>query len=83
MKEHAGEGIGGGLGLLVAILLGIVNIFMMPAEAGQHYARDGRDKTISGLTGFWILLRFIGWIVWVVKAQGHLNRNWELTGPAA
>jgi len=80
MKEHAGEGIGGGLGLVFAILLGIVNIFLMPAEVGQLYAREGREKSISGLTGFWILLPFVGWIVWVVKTQGHLNRYWELHG---
>jgi len=80
MKEYAGEGIGGGLGLLFAILLGIVNIFLMPAEVGQLYAREGREKTISGLTGFWILIPFIGWIIWLVKTQGHLNRYWEAHG---
>ena len=83
MKEHAGEGIGGGLGLLFAILLGIVNIFLMPAEVGQLYAGQGRDRPVSGLTGFWILLPFIGWIVWAVKTQGHLNRYWELQGAPA
>jgi Domain of unknown function (DUF4234) len=77
MKEYAGEGIGGGLGLLFAILLGIVNVFLMPAEVGQLYAREGREQTISGLTGFWVLLPFVGWIIWVVKTQGHLNRYWE------
>ena len=83
LKEHAGEGIGGGLGLLFAILLGIVNVFVMPAEVGRLYARAGREKTISGLTGFWVVLPFIGWIVWVVKTQGHLNRYWEFDGSLA
>jgi hypothetical protein len=80
MRDHAGEGIGGGLGLLFAILLGIVNIFLMPAEVGQLYAREGRERTISGLTGFWVLIPFVGWIIWVVKVQGHLNRYWEAHG---
>ncbi len=80
LRDHAGEGIGGGLGLLFAILLGIVNIFLMPAEVGQLYAREGRERTISGLTGFWVLIPFVGWIIWVVKTQGHLNRYWEAHG---
>jgi uncharacterized protein YqhQ len=80
MRDHAGEGIGGGLGLLFAILLGIVNIFLMPAEVGQLYAREGRERTISGLTGFWVLIPFVGWIIWVVKTQGDLNRYWEAHG---
>lgn len=83
MKAHADEGIGGGLGLLFAILLGIVNIFVMPAEVGALYAREGRPKTISGLTGFWVLIPFVGWIIWVVKTQGHLNRYWESHGALA
>jgi uncharacterized protein YqhQ len=80
MKAYADVGIGGGLGLLFAILLGIVNIFLLPAEIGALYAREGREKTISGLTGFWVLIPFVGWIIWVVKAQGHLNRYWESHG---
>ena len=82
MKEHAGVGIGGGLGLLFAFFLGIVNIFLLPAEIGQLYARDGREQTISGLTGFWLLIPFVGWIIWVFKTQGHLNRYWESHGAA-
>jgi Domain of unknown function (DUF4234) len=80
MKEYSGEGIGGGVGLVFAILLGIVNIFLMPAEVGGLYGREGQEKPVSGLTGFWILLPFVGWIVWVVKTQGHLNHYWEAHG---
>jgi hypothetical protein len=83
MKAYADEGIGGGLGLLFAILLGIVNIFLLPAEIGAIYARDGQEKTISGLTGFWVLIPFVGWIIWVLKTQGHLNRYWESHGALA
>jgi hypothetical protein len=82
MKEYADEGIGGGLGLLFAILLGIVNIFLLPAEIGALYARESREKPISGLTGFWVLIPFVGWIIWVFKTQGHLNRYWESHGAA-
>ncbi len=80
MRAYCGAGIGGLLGLVLAILLGIVNVFVMPAEVGQLYASDGRAKPVSGLTGFWVLLPFVGAIVWVVKTQGWLNRFWEAHG---
>ena len=83
MKDHAGEGIGGGLGLLFAFLIGIVNVFLMPAEVGQLYGREGREKPVSGLTGFWVLIPLVGWIIWVVKTQGSLNRYWEAHGATA
>ena len=83
MKEHSGEGIGGGLGLLFAILLGIVNVFLLPSEIGHLYSKDGREQTISGLTGFWVFIPLIGGIIWVVKIQGHLNRYWEAQGAVA
>jgi hypothetical protein len=83
MKDHSGEGIGGGLGLLFAILIGIVNVFLLPSEVGHLYSRENREQTISGLTGFWVLIPFVGWIIWVVKVQGHLNRYWEAHGAVA
>jgi hypothetical protein len=83
MKEHSGEGIGGGLGLFFAILIGIVNVFLLPAEVGNLYARDGKEKPISGLTGFWTFLPLIGGIIWVVKVQGRLNEYWKAHGATA
>jgi len=80
IKDHAGTGIGGGLGLLFAILLGIVNVFLMPSEVGQLYTREGREQPVSGLTGFWVFLPIIGGIIWVVKTQGRLNEYWERHG---
>ena len=80
MKDASGRGIGGGLGLLFAILLGIVNLFLLPSEVGELYSREGREKPVSGLTGFWNLIPLVGWIIWVVKTQGHLNRYWEEHG---
>jgi hypothetical protein len=77
MKAFGGEGIGGGVGLLLAILLGIVNVFLMPAEVGHLYAREGRQPLVTGITGFWVLIPLVGWIIWVVKTQGRLNEFWE------
>ena len=82
MKEHTGEGIGGGLALFFAIvpLLNLINIFMLPAEIGNMYARSGQDKPTRGVTGFWILLPFIGGLIWLAKVQHAMNRRWESFG---
>jgi hypothetical protein len=77
LKEHTGEGIGPVLGLVFAIFINPVNWFMLPSEIGNMYARGGQPKPVSGVTGFWNLIPLIGWIIWVVKVQGALNRAWE------
>ena len=82
MKAYSGKGIGGGLGLLFAILLGIINVFMMPAEVGDLYAAEGQAPPVSGMTGFWILLPFIGGFIWIIKTQGRLNDFWQAHGAA-
>jgi hypothetical protein len=80
MKEYSGQGIGGVLGLVLAILLSIVNIFVMPSEIGNLYAAEGKPKPVQGITGFWILLPLIGGFVWLFKVQGHLNKFWGAHG---
>jgi Domain of unknown function (DUF4234) len=77
LKEYSGDGIGGWLGLLFAILLSIVNAFLLPHEVGRLYARTGRLPPVSALTGFWVLIPIVGGIIWVVKVQGRLNDYWE------
>ncbi len=83
MKEYSGEGIGGGLGLLFAILLGIVNVFLMPAEVGNLCAGGGQEKSVHGPTGFWALIPIVGGIIWVIKTQGALSRFWVGHGATA
>ena len=38
LKEYSGEGIGGGLALVFAFFISIVNIFLLPMEIGNLYA---------------------------------------------
>jgi hypothetical protein len=80
LREHTGEGIGGVLGLVIALLLGIVNWFVLPAEIGTMYSRAGMPPPVRGVTGFWHLLPLVGSIVWVVKVQRALNRRWASPG---
>jgi hypothetical protein len=83
MKQHTGEGIGGVIGLVIALVIGIVNSFVIPSEVGNMYKGDDREAPVSGITGLWVLLPLIGWIIWVVKVQGALNRYWESKGAGA
>lgn len=83
MKDYSGAGIGGALGLVFAILLSLVNAFVMPSEVGGLYTADGRARPVTALTGFWVLLPIVGAFVWVIKTQGGLNRFWAGHGSAA
>ncbi len=76
MDAYSGQGIGGVIGLLLAIFVGIVNIFLLPAEIGNSYSREGQQRPVSATTGFWIFLPIVGWFVWVIKNQRALNRFW-------
>jgi hypothetical protein len=77
LKQHTGEGIGGVLALVIAIVIAPVNYFVLPSEIGKMYRGDGRNAPITGWTGLWILLPLIGWFVWIVKVQRALNGYWE------
>jgi hypothetical protein len=80
LKETTREGIGPVIGLVLAILIGIVNWFVLPSEIGNMYANAGQEKPVSGVTGFWNLIPFVGWIIWIYKVQNSLNRRWEQLG---
>jgi Domain of unknown function (DUF4234) len=80
LKETQREGIGPVLGLVLAILLGVVNWFVLPSEIGNMYERQGKEKPVRGVTGFWNLIPLVGTIIWLVKVQKALNREWETLG---
>ena len=77
MKEHSYEGIGGPIGLVIGILIGVVNWFLIPSEIGNMYVRAGEEKPVSGVTGFWNLIPLVGGIIWIIKVQDALNTRWE------
>ena len=83
MKYHTGNGIGGILGLLIAIVFNPINWFVMPSEIGNMYRGDGREAPMTGWTGLWILLPLVGWFVWTIKTQGALNRYWGTKAPSS
>jgi hypothetical protein len=76
-KDFSGDGVGGVIGLVIGLVVGVVNWFLIPSEIGNIYARMGREKPVRGVTGFWNLIPLIGFIIWVVKVQGAMNRLYE------
>ncbi len=83
MKRHTGNGLGGGLGLVLAIFVGFVSPFVVSSEVGNLYERMGWAKPVSGTTGLWYLpgvFILVGPIVWFVKTNGALNAYWRSLG---
>lgn len=84
MKRHTGNGLGGGIALLLTIFIGIVMPFLTAHEVGQLYERRGQRPPVSALTGLWFLLLgwffFVGAIIWFVKVNGALNDYWRQQG---
>ena len=83
MKKHSGEGIGGVLALVISLVVGFVSFFVLSHEVGELYARQGRPKPVSAVTGLWAVLGWVilvGPIVWFVKTNGALNAYWRSVG---
>lgn len=81
MKDYSGEGVGGLVGLLLS-LVPLVNLFLMPAEVKGLYEREGRVSSVSPATAVWVLIPFVGGLVWLFKVQGALSDFWHSHGAA-
>jgi hypothetical protein len=79
-KRWAGVGIGGLVGLLFALLCGIINVFLLPNEIQAIYEQDQRTTPITWKTGLWILLPLVGAFIWVWRCQSALNDFWVSKG---
>jgi hypothetical protein len=82
-KQYSGNGLGGGISLLIAFVVSPVMLFLAPAEIGNLQAQYGQPKTVSGPTGFWVLIPLVGAIVWFVKVNGAINDFWKSQGVTA
>ena len=80
LKDHTGAGLGGVLGLILAIITGgLTTLFLLPNEVGDLERRRGGAAPLNWTTGFWVLLPLIGNFVWLVKVQGRTNACWAAT----
>jgi uncharacterized membrane protein YraQ (UPF0718 family) len=80
MKQYSGNGIGGLVGLILAIFVGFVNPFIMSSEVGHLYGAEGQEPPVTGVTGLWILLPIVGTFIWLAKTQNALSAFWESHG---
>ncbi len=80
MQRHRRSGLGGGVALILGFFVPFVLAFMTPSEVGTMYAARGEGEPVSAATGLWILLPFIGWIIWFVKTNGAINNYWRSLG---
>lgn len=80
MKRHSGQGLGGGLALVLAFFIGIVMPYVSSSEVGNLYRWKGMTAPVSGATGLWYFpgsLIIVGPIVWFIKTNGALNAYWR------
>jgi Domain of unknown function (DUF4234) len=76
MKRYRGQGLGGVITLILAILIFPVVWFTLANEVEQMYREDGQEPPITTLWGLWFLLPIIGSFVWYLRMQRSLNEFW-------
>src|SRR5262249_59036463 len=85
MKDYSGQGIGGAVGLILAIFVNVVNWFIMPAEVGHLYGAEGREPPpVTRVTGLWDLLPIVRSVLRPAEAPHPLRAFLEghAAGPA-
>ncbi len=80
LKDYSGEGVGGGIGLLLYIFGGLAAPVLMGSEVGHIYRSEGQECPITPATGVWFLLPIIGGIIWYVRTQTAINDLWVAHG---
>ncbi len=80
LKRYRGQGLGGPLGVVLAIVFAIVNFFILGSEVENLYREDGKEAPITALWGLLIFIPLIGGIIWLWKAQTALNDFWVSKG---
>jgi uncharacterized membrane protein YhaH (DUF805 family) len=75
VRARRGQGVGGIAGILLSLV--IVGIFLLPAYVGRMHREDGRDAPMSGWSGLWALVPYIGSFIWIAQIQIALNRYWQ------
>jgi Domain of unknown function (DUF4234) len=81
LKAYRRQGVGGLAGLLLTFV--IVSIFLLPAYVGRMYKEDGKPNPVSGWSGFWTLVPYVGTFIWLWKIQSALNEFWASKGAPA
>ena len=83
VKRRSGDGVGGWLGLVIYLVIGIVTVFLVPAEIKRMHEREGLRPPFSAWLGLWNLVPIAGPVIWFVKVQRAMNRFWAGDVPSA
>jgi hypothetical protein len=79
VKAHRGEGVGGVVGILLCLV--IVGYFKLPQYVGRMYSAEGNQRPpVSGISGLWVFVPYVGTFIWIAKNQGALNEYWRAKG---
>ena len=83
MKRHSGEGVGGIIALVIAVIFGIISPFILSHEVGRLYERRGQTPPVTALTALWFfpgIFIIVGPFIWFVKTNNALNEYWRSQG---
>lgn len=83
MRRHTGEGLGGIIALLIAVIFGVVSPFLLSNEVGKLYERRGQEPPVTALTGLWFfpgIFILVGPFIWFVRTNHALNEYWRSQG---
>jgi hypothetical protein len=80
LKQHNGEGLGGGLGALLSWL--VAGWFLVIVEIQKMYQADGRESPVEPIEGLWLLIPIAGWFLYMNRVQVALNDYWVTKGAA-
>ena len=79
VRKHRGEGLHPIVGVLLCLV--IVGYFLNSQSIGRMYNAEGHENPpVSGLTGLWLFVPYVGGIIYLAKVQGALNAYWKAKG---
>jgi hypothetical protein len=82
VRAHRGEGLHPIVGVLLCFV--IVGYFLNSQAIGRMYAAEGnQNPPVSGLSGLWIFVPYVGTFIYIAKVQGALNEYWKAKGAGA
>ncbi len=81
IKLYTGEGVGGGLGVVIFFFISPVTYFLVANEIETKlYERDRVESPVRTIQGLWFLLPLVGSLIWYIKMQRALNDYWVSKG---
>jgi hypothetical protein len=82
VRRHRGEGLHPIVGVLLCLV--VVGYFLNSQSIGRMYNAEGhQNPPVSGLTGLWLFVPYVGSFIYIAKVQGALNAYWKAKGAGA